>query len=265
MGYNDEIEVEYDTTDVPRPESGGSLYSTKLSGYFYNKINSIDNEEDDFSSEEISQYQLEENNGKINISTTSKLIRYLKSLIKVNIERLDSKVDNKLNKSEYVIDNELKNSQNPLSNNVIYNKFNEIMSALANKSNISHTHNINEISSLSTNIDLKANKTDLNNHTSNKNNPHGVTKSQIGLGNVSNVSIYTGSFSKSVGANDYEYIDVSIPIEKWGRVYISCNNNTIYRDARLATNNTTNGEFQIYCYNGTKTKVTISGYWLYIG
>lgn len=37
-------------------------------------------------------------------------------------------------------------------------------------------------------IGNKANKTDLTSHTGNKSNPHGVTKSQVGLGNVPNVT-----------------------------------------------------------------------------
>jgi len=270
MGYNDEIEVEYDTTGVPQPEDRGSVYSLKLSGYFYNKINNINNEdeisgEDDFTENDISTYQLEENNGKINISTTKRLIKYLKSLIKVNINRLDSEVDKKLNKDEYVIDNTLKNSQNPVSNNIINNKFNEIIGILGNKSNISHTHSVDEVRSLNDTIDLKADKTQLSSHTSNKSNPHAVTKSQIGLGNVTNLSIYTGYFNKSVGANDYEYIDINLPIAREGRIFVGCNNNTLNRDARLATNESKNGYFQIWCYNGTKTKANIAGYWVYIG
>ena len=80
-----------------------------------------------------------------------------------------------------------------------------------------------------------------------------------------NLSIYTGSFKQKVAANDFEYYDVEsgIPDDRWGRVYITCNNNTINRTARLATNNV--GSFQIYCGNNTKSAVNISGYWLWIG
>lgn len=42
------------------------------------------------------------------------------------------------------------------------------------------------VDALNTAIGVKADKTDLTNHTSNKSNPHGVTKSQIGLENVGN-------------------------------------------------------------------------------
>ena len=40
-------------------------------------------------------------------------------------------------------------------------------------------------------VDTYAKKTDFNNHTGNKNNPHGVTKSQVGLENVENKSSAT--------------------------------------------------------------------------
>ena len=45
-----------------------------------------------------------------------------------------------------------------------------------------------ELLELSDTIGTKANSSDLTSHTGNKNNPHGVTKTQIGLGNVENKS-----------------------------------------------------------------------------
>lgn len=70
---------------------------------------------------------------------------------------------------------------------------------------ISHTHKISDISDLTatatelnyvdgvtsnvqTQLDTKAKASDLTSHTGNKSNPHGVTKAQIGLGNVENKS-----------------------------------------------------------------------------
>lgn len=44
------------------------------------------------------------------------------------------------------------------------------------------------IVSLTTTVNQKANQSDLTAHTSNTNNPHSVTKSQVGLGNVDNTS-----------------------------------------------------------------------------
>lgn len=60
------------------------------------------------------------------------------------------------------------------------NTLNKLAGALNNNPNFAAT--------ISGQIDLKANASDLNNHTTNKNNPHEVTKSQIGLGNVDNTA-----------------------------------------------------------------------------
>ena len=78
---NDEIEYNTNGDETPEHETG-NVYSKKLSGYFYNKINTISNN-DEFTAEEITEYGLEEVNGRINISTTKRLIKYLKSFIKV--------------------------------------------------------------------------------------------------------------------------------------------------------------------------------------
>ena len=43
-------------------------------------------------------------------------------------------------------------------------------------------------SNIDSSISSKANSSDLSGHTSNTNNPHGVTKAQVGLGNVDNTS-----------------------------------------------------------------------------
>ena len=187
MGYDDEIEVEYDTTGVPRPEEGGSLYSIRLTDYLYKKLNSVNNEdvlsgEEDFSENDISKYGLTENDGKINISTTSKLIKYLKSLVYVNVERLNAKLDEKLDVLDYVVDDELKsNSNNPVRNNVLYDKFNEFTSHLNNKSNLNHTHNITEVNSLNSMMGEKVDRSEFNNHVNNKSNPHNVNLSQLGF------------------------------------------------------------------------------------
>jgi hypothetical protein len=45
-----------------------------------------------------------------------------------------------------------------------------------------------DISGLESAISSKANSSDLSGHTSNTSNPHGVTKAQVGLGNVDNTS-----------------------------------------------------------------------------
>ena len=60
-----------------------------------------------------------------------------------------------------------------------------------NKADASHRHKVADIDGLeaiiSNQTTNKANQADLTGHIQNKNNPHGVTKQQVGLGNVINV------------------------------------------------------------------------------
>lgn len=60
-----------------------------------------------------------------------------------------------------------------------------------NKADLSHRHKVADIDGLPEKIDeftrSKAEKVDLSAHINNRNNPHGVTKQQVGLGNVDNV------------------------------------------------------------------------------
>lgn len=59
------------------------------------------------------------------------------------------------------------------------------------KADSSHRHKVADIDGLPEKIDeftrSKAEKVDLSAHINNRNNPHGVTKQQVGLGNVDNV------------------------------------------------------------------------------
>lgn len=59
------------------------------------------------------------------------------------------------------------------------------------KADASHRHKVADIDGLPEKIDEvtrnKAEKVDLNGHINNRNNPHSVTKHQVGLGNVDNV------------------------------------------------------------------------------
>ena len=59
--------------------------------------------------------------------------------------------------------------------------------------------NKNVVDALNEAIGTKATSTDLTSHTTNKSNPHGVTKSQVGLGNVPNVATndQTPTFTES--------------------------------------------------------------------
>lgn len=60
-----------------------------------------------------------------------------------------------------------------------------------NKADANHRHKVADIDGLPEKIDeftrSKAEKVDLTGHINNRNNPHGVTKQQVGLGDVDNV------------------------------------------------------------------------------
>ena len=60
-----------------------------------------------------------------------------------------------------------------------------------NKADLNHRHKVADIDGLPEKIDeftrSKAEKVDLTGHINNRNNPHNVTKQQVGLGNVDNV------------------------------------------------------------------------------
>ena len=59
------------------------------------------------------------------------------------------------------------------------------------KADQNHRHQVSDIDGLSDKIDAvtvkKANQSDFSTHINNRNNPHNVTKTQIGLSNVDNV------------------------------------------------------------------------------
>ena len=176
MANNDN--VQYDKTGVPVPisENDGSNYSVNLSNYFYTKLNSIRNS-NDFSNADITNYELDVSNGNINISTTGKLINYLKSLINVNVSKLNSKIDTKLDSDDYVVDTALKsNSTNPVTNKAINTKFTQIEGLFDNKSNVGHVHNMSEVNSLDTTI---ANLTNTIGTKSNLNHSHSANDISI--------------------------------------------------------------------------------------
>lgn len=59
---------------------------------------------------------------------------------------------------------------------------------LDGKASASHTHAQSDITGLTTALSGKADATTVSGHISNTSNPHGVTKAQVGLGNVSNLA-----------------------------------------------------------------------------
>lgn len=60
--------------------------------------------------------------------------------------------------------------------------------ALNGKAALIHSHAIADVTNLQTSLDAKASAADLATHTGATNNPHSVTKAQVGLGNVDNTS-----------------------------------------------------------------------------
>lgn len=79
-----------------------------------------------------------------------------------------------------------------------------------NKADLSHRHKVADIDGLPEKIDevtrSKAEKVDLTAHIQNRNNPHNVTKQQVGLGNVDNVrqASYTDHEATKINVNEQE-------------------------------------------------------------
>lgn len=78
------------------------------------------------------------------------------------------------------------------------------------KADRTHRHQVSDIDGLAEKIDAvtvkKANQSDFTSHTNNRNNPHGVTKTQIGLSNVDNVkqATYTDHEATKRDVNEQE-------------------------------------------------------------
>lgn len=78
------------------------------------------------------------------------------------------------------------------------------------KADRAHRHQVSDIDGLSEKIDAvtrnKANNSDVSAHTNNRNNPHNVTKTQIGLSNVDNVkqATYTDHEATKRDVNEQE-------------------------------------------------------------
>lgn len=79
-----------------------------------------------------------------------------------------------------------------------------------NKADATHRHKVADIDGLPEKIDeftrSKAEKVDLTGHINNLNNPHNVTKAQVGLGNVDNVrqASYTDHEATKIEVNEQE-------------------------------------------------------------
>lgn len=79
-----------------------------------------------------------------------------------------------------------------------------------NKADATHRHKVADIDGLEAIIGNqttnKANQSDLTAHINNRNNPHNVTKQQVGLGNVDNVrqASYTDHEATKIEVNEQE-------------------------------------------------------------
>lgn len=79
-----------------------------------------------------------------------------------------------------------------------------------NKADLNHRHKVADIDGLPEKIDeftrSKAEKVDLSAHINNRNNPHNVTKAQVGLGDVDNVrqASYTDHEATKINVNEQE-------------------------------------------------------------
>jgi hypothetical protein len=104
-----------------------------------------------------------------------------------SVSNLDSKVNTNERDAENKFDalnTELDNIKKVLtSNDVDFDTLQELVDALKN--------NVSSINDIFATMALKATNVDLINHTSNTNNPHAVTKTQVGLSNVRNVESYS--------------------------------------------------------------------------
>ena len=243
MANDEEIHVEYDTTGVPSNLGNSeNSYSAKISSYFYNKLNSID-VNDDFTQDEINEYGLNVSNGKINISTTVKLINYLKSYVKSAKNNLDNvifelrrdvndKLDKKLNITDYKVDSQLNtNSKNPLTNKIISQNINRLDSLVNGKSNLGHTHEIDDINYLPITIgdiydelDEKASNDELQGHINNKTNPHNVTLAQLGITD-------TGWDEWPITQNSFSS-DGGIYCRKYGKIVVITWSGEVYRNVK---------------------------------
>lgn len=94
-----------DKTGIPTNNNNNTenSYSVEITDYIYHKVSNIDNN-GDFTNNEITEYGLNINNDKIDISNTNKLINYLKSFVKVCVKSVKSELDDEVDRLDGIID-----------------------------------------------------------------------------------------------------------------------------------------------------------------
>lgn len=202
---DNEINVEYDTDGVPSElPSGDNVngFSEELSNYLYPKLNTIENYDEnlvtEFTPSQVQEYGLETNsNGDIDISTTRKLIKYLKAFSKKISKSISDRVtdleNGKLNITDYIVDRGLsETSNNPVANSVLYRELHDIRMAIGQCVGLEHAHNIEDIfglgdalSGLGNGLNYKLDETEFTNHT-NADNPHNITLEKLGVEEIEN-------------------------------------------------------------------------------
>lgn len=204
---DNEINVEYDTDGVPSELPSGENvngFSEELSNYLYPKLTTIENYDEnlvtEFTPNQVQQYGLETNsNQDINISTTRKLIKYLKAYSKKIGDSLSNRVEElengKLNITDYIVDRGLnETSNNPVANSVLYNELHDIRQAIGRCVGLEHAHNIDDVfglgdalSGLGGEIRSKLDTTTFTNHTL-EDNPHNITLEKLGIEDTENTN-----------------------------------------------------------------------------
>ena len=97
-------DIELDKTGIPTNTGGTENgYSVEITDYVYEKISKI-NRDEEFTNEDIEEYDLNLISNKIDISTTSKFIKYLKSFIKVHFKNVKSEHDDFVEDMESEVD-----------------------------------------------------------------------------------------------------------------------------------------------------------------
>lgn len=223
---DNKINVEYDTGGVPSElPSGDNVngFSEELSDYLYPKLTTIENYDEDlvteFTPSQVQEYGLETNsNEDIDISTTRKLIKYLKAYSKKvgksvsdRVDELETSLNGKLNISDYIIDRGLnESSNNPVANSVIYKELRDLRQNFMD-SLLGHAHNIEDVfglgdalSDLGNGLNSKLDKIDFTNHTT-ANNPHNITLEKLGVVDIEDSDAEVDTLGGKVYTYDFPY------------------------------------------------------------
>lgn len=145
-------------------------------------------------------------------------------------------IDSSLNSAKSYTDTKIANLINGAPTTL--DTLGEIATAMAENDSV--------VEALESAVGTKANASDLTSHTSNKSNPHGVTKSQVGLGNVENKSSATirseitkSNVTTALGYTPYTQTEVDslldVKVDKVSGKGLSTNDYTTTEKDKLAS------------------------------